>query len=129
MMAPLRFRARVISGSGRGKTLRVPTLNLDLRDVPRDLPEGVFACRAIIDGTEYLATAHHGPRPTFGDSPSFEVHLIGTSLTTPPELVEVEIVQLLRGISKFSSGEELSEQMRKDIEDASYVLLRDARNT
>lgn len=96
--------------------------------MPRELPEGVFACRAIIDGTEYLATAHHGPRPTFGDSPSFEVHLIGTSLTSPPESAEVEIVQLLRGISKFASAEALSEQMRKDIECATHVLLEDTRN-
>ena len=112
----------MISGSGRGKTLRVPTLNLDLQDVPKDLQDGVFVCRAIIDGTSYPATAHHGPRPTFNDSPSFEVHLIDASLPSPPKRVEVEIVEFLRGISKFPSAEALTTQMLEDIQKARDIL-------
>lgn len=119
---PLRFQARVIPGSGRGRTLRVPTLNLDLRDIPKDLQEGIFACRTFIDGMQYGASAHYGPRPTFDDSPSCEVHLIDASLSSTPERVEVEIVAFLRGIFKFDSSEALTAQMLEDIRKARDIL-------
>lgn len=120
---PLNFTARVISGSGRGRKLGVPTLNLDLRDVPHDMPEGVYACRAVVNGIHYPAAAHYGPRPTFADAPSFEVHLIGASLPAPPGRIEVEIAALLRGISKFDSPEAMTEQIREDIQKTKEILL------
>jgi len=139
-MTPLRFRARVVLGSGRGKMLRIPTLNLDLRDVPRDLPDGVFACRVVlpspsptlsgakgrrgggVGGGGFPATMHNGPRPTFNDSRSCEVHLINQRLPSPPDNIEVEVVECLRGISKFPSPEALSIQMRTDSTLATRIL-------
>ncbi len=118
----IRFTARIISGSARGRTLGVPTLNLDLSDVPKDLQDGVFACRAIVDGKSYPATMHNGPRPTFGDVRSCEVHLIDHVLPTTPLAVEVEVAQWLRGISKFPSAEALQKQMNADIAEARKVL-------
>ncbi len=118
------FTARVISGSARGRTLGVPTLNLDLTDVPRDLEDGVFACRAIIDGVTYPATMHNGPRPTFGDTRSCEVHLIDHVLTAPPQTVEVEVWDFLRPIETFPSAEALTAQMHKDIRQAGDILKR-----
>lgn len=123
------FTARVISGAGRGKGLGVPTLNLDLQDVPRDLEDGVFACRAWIEGKEYPATMHHGPRPTFNDSRSCEVHLINAELPSPPRSVDLEVVQALRGISRFPSADALSKQMRKDSEDALRILSGDGQKS
>ncbi len=52
------FQARVIRGAGRGKSLGTPTLNLDRRDVPEDLEEGIHACLVKL----------HGKPPT--DNPS-----------------------------------------------------------
>ncbi|NOS66760.1 MAG: hypothetical protein HOO67_00085 [Candidatus Peribacteraceae bacterium] len=112
----------MISGSGRGRTLRVPTLNLDLRDVPHDLQDGVFACRAIIDGKTFPSSMHKGSRPTFGDTPSCEVHIIDEVIATPPETLKVEVVQFLRGILKFPSAEALSGQMLEDNRMASDIL-------
>ena len=123
MNAPLfHFRARVISGAGRGKTLGIPTLNLDLRDVPEHLDDGVFACRAVVNNQTFSATMHHGPRPTFGDTRSCEVHLIDETLLFPPNAVEVEVIAYLRGISTFPSAAALSNQMKKDIRQARKIL-------
>ena len=120
---PLRFTAHVITGAGRGRQLGVPTLNLDLRDVPDTLDDGIFACWAIINGVEYPATMHHGARPTFGDTRSCEVHLLDEVLASPPEKTEVETVKFLRGIEKFASAEALTTQMREDIRRARDILM------
>lgn len=119
---PLRFTAWVISGSSRGRTLGVPTLNLDLGDVPKELAEGIFACRAIVDGKTYPASMHNGPRPTFGDIPSCEVHLIDQTISLPPVSIDVEVVKFLREVSLFPSAEALSAQMREDIRNARDIL-------
>ena len=121
MLLPLSFSARVITGDGRGRTLGVPTLNLDLRDVPEELEIGVFACRAVIGGATFPATMHHGPRPTFGAIASCEVHLIDVSLPSPPEHVEVEVVEFLRGIATYPSAEALQVQMAEDIRRAKEI--------
>ncbi len=123
-MSSIRFKARVISGAGRGKNLGVPTLNLDLHDVPKDLQDGVFACFAILDGKKLVATMHNGPRPTFDNSRSCEVHLIDESLPSPPKEVEVEVIEFLRGISKYPSAEALTDQMFADIHTAKEILQR-----
>ncbi len=118
----MRFTARVITGAGRGKHLGVPTLNLDLRDVPRELQDGVYACSAVIDGAPYIATMHSGPRPTFGDTRSCEVHLIDHALSAAPEVVTVDVADFLRSIKKYPSAEALTAQMQKDIAQAKEIL-------
>ncbi len=123
-MEHLFFTARVISGSGRGTGLGVPTLNLDLRDVPPGLQDGVFACRAIAGGKSYAAAMHKGPRPTFGDISSCEVHMIDELIPVPPQSVTVEVVEFLRGIAKFLSSEALTSQMLEDIRQAKKILAK-----
>lgn len=119
---PLRFSARVITGRGRGRTLDVPTLNLDLRDVPPGLPDGLFAGRSTIDGIAYAATIHHGSRPTFNDTRSCEVHVIDASIPSPPGTLDIEIIELLRPIAKFPSAEALTEQMHEDMRRTKEIL-------
>lgn len=65
---------------------------------------------------------HYGPRPVFKDTVSCEVHLIETTLSTPTDHLDVEVVQFLRSIRDFSSVEELQEQMQEDIQKARDIL-------
>ena len=113
------FTARVIPGAGRGGRLGVPTLNLNLDDVPKDLPHGIYACRV----GALLGALHYGPRPVFDDSVSCEVHLIDTVVAIPPTEVKVEIVQRLRDIKNFDSEEDLIWQMNEDIRSARRAIL------
>ena len=69
----------------------------------------------MIGSTKHLASIHHGPRPTFNDTRSCEVHLIDTELPSPPESIDVEVVELLRPITTFPSPEALTKQMMEDI--------------
>lgn len=125
------FEAHVITGSGRGRELRVPTLNLDLRDVPQDLPEGIYACyvhwetrnqKPATNKPGYAAAMHYGPRPVFEDSTACEVHLIDTVLETTPETVTIDVVERLREVQNFPSQEKLIEQMQRDIEQCRSIL-------
>lgn len=115
----MKFSARTVTGSGRGKDLAVPTINLDMSEIPSDINDGLYAC-TVDGGTP--AILHFGIRPTFDDSPSCEVHLLDKEIDTPPDVLEVNIVQKIRETKKFDSPELLMEQMQKDISAARGIL-------
>ncbi|MCA9370808.1 MAG: riboflavin kinase, partial [Candidatus Peregrinibacteria bacterium] len=100
----MHFTAPVITGSGRGKKLGIPTLNLDTAHVPDTLEEGVYACFARLgeNGTRVPAVMHRGTRPTFGDTPSCEVHVLNHIVAIAPRSLVVDVVEKIRDVQKFA---------------------------
>ncbi len=113
------FQAHSVTGSGRGKGLGTPTINLNMKEVPKGIENGLYAC--IVDGN-HKGVLHYGIRPTFDDTPSCEVHIIDEDVPLPPDTLEIHIIQKIRETMKFDSAEQLIEQMKKDIESARAIL-------
>ncbi|MGV0005355.1 MAG: riboflavin biosynthesis protein RibF [Candidatus Porifericomitaceae bacterium WSBS_2022_MAG_OTU9] len=110
-------RGRITSGAGRGRTLGVPTLNME----PSHCPplSGIFASKIHIGGDTYQGASYLGLRPQFADrkSPVLETHLF----EQPPSSVNgnwarVELLGKLRPDNIFAGGvPELVRQMKQDI--------------
>ena len=86
--------------------------------VPR---HGVYATRVCLeDGESYCAVTNVGVRPTTGSSNgvSVESHLLDYSGNLYGRQARVEFYAFLRGERKFSSFEELSEQIARDADTA-----------
>ena len=124
-MNPNRFRAKVISGRGRGRDLGFPTYNMDLQNVPKTLEEGIYAGSAEIDGKVFPAAMHYGPRPVFRDSKAFEVHLIDVTPETDPEEMIIDIKKRLRDVQDFPSVEEMLKQITHDVDTTRAIMRRD----
>jgi len=124
----LTFSATAIPGSGRGKALGMPTVNLDLEAVPAELEEGIYACMARINDNTlpHEAVMHYGKRPVFKDTPSCEIHFLDTDLQSDPQSVSVTVVEKIRDVQDFASAEELKAQMNKDCDAARAILQRRA---
>jgi len=133
----MRFTASVIRGSGRGKDLGYPTINLSLADIPPELEHGIYACfvswkreapapeRSSVRGTAgsgKRAVVHYGPRHVFQEGAAFEVHVLDTVMDEPPETLEIEMARKLRDVRAFASVEALKEQIGRDCEDARRIL-------
>jgi len=121
------FSARTVHGAGRGRRdLKCPTINLDLRDVPAQLSEGIYACEAIADngGKFEQAVMHYGPRPVFRDSVSCEVHLLDSVPRGKPETLAVRVVARIRGIEDFPTPQALREKIEDDIARARVLLTQ-----
>jgi riboflavin kinase/FMN adenylyltransferase len=116
---PYRMRGTVAAGAGRGRTIGVPTANLErvLTVVPGD---GVYAVRAQTeDGRRWPAAANVGPNPTFAEQErKIEVHLIGFSGDLYGRPLAVDFLRRLRDTRPFGSAAELIEQLRRDVEQA-----------
>lgn len=118
------FTARIVKGSGKGGAQGIPTVNLDLADVPADLEEGIYAARVTIERETFDAAVHYGPRPVHGLGRSFEAHLLTKSeIRNPkPERVSVELLKRLRDVRDFENKKELKEQIERDIKKVTQIF-------
>lgn len=121
------IRGTVVRGAGRGRTIGVPTLNLDPPDSRKLLPpDGVYAVRVTLDGGRtFGGMMNQGPRPTFGEQTrTLEVHLFDFDGALYGETVNVEWVRRLRAVQAFSSRDALVAQLEKDRQAARATLNR-----
>lgn len=111
----LSFSAQVITGSGRGRSLGTPTINLDPEALSSIGRQGIYAVWAIIGGDRIPAVMHAGDRPVFKDVPTVEIHLLESVPETIPDELTVDVVEFLRNIEDFDSVQELQAQIQRDI--------------
>ena len=117
---PYAIRGRVAKGDGRGRSLGMPTANLELDDPHKLLPlPGIYA----VTVGPVKGVMHLGPRPTFvGAGPTIEVHLFDFSKDIYHHTITVEVRAWIRGIEKFGSVDELVAAMNNDAAAAREVL-------
>lgn len=119
---PISFSAQAIHGSGRGKLLGTPTINLETTGLP-EMQEGIYACTVFLDGKDEKAVMHYGPRPVFDDSAvSCEVHLLDRLLKDKPTQLDVTVAGYIREIRDFPTVDGLRYQIERDIDEARAML-------
>jgi riboflavin kinase / FMN adenylyltransferase len=115
---PYALAGEIRTGTGQGRKLVVPTLNLATEQ--EVLPKsGVYATEATVAGRTYRAATNVGMRPTFdGTRTTIESYLLDFDAMLSSGALEVRFWQRLRDERKFSGPAELKEQVLKDIERA-----------
>jgi riboflavin kinase/FMN adenylyltransferase len=112
---PYAVRGTVVKGFQRGRTIGVPTANLDCGEqlVPA---EGVYVGRSTVDGARYPAAVSIGRLPTFGDDRlQFEAHLVGFNGDLYGRTIDVELLDWVREQWKFPSLDALKQRLAADI--------------
>lgn len=118
----------VVPGAGRGKTLGIPTANLD--PVNETLPGGgVYAgwCRLLRPAAAepLRAVVNVGRRPTFGGGRiTVEAHLLDFDGGLYGRSLRLEFERRLREERRFPAAEALREQILLDIAEARGILER-----
>ncbi len=101
---------------GIGRTIGFPTANIPYPKEKFPLKKGVYETKVCVDGEEYKCITNFGSRPTFDDNEvTTETYLDGFDGDLYGRELKVEFVRYLRDIVKFSSVDELREQLTKDI--------------
>ena len=112
---PHLLTGEVVAGRKLGRTIGIPTANMEIPEglaVPR---LGVYAGVTVVDGKRYLTVTNIGSRPTVGGHQvraeswllDFEGDLYGKPMT-------LAFLKFLRPEKKFESLEELKAQILKD---------------
>jgi riboflavin kinase / FMN adenylyltransferase len=118
---PFALVGEIRPGTGQGRKLVVPTLNLTTEH--ETLPKtGVYVSETVLPRGTYRSVTNVGVRPTFdGTRLAIESHLFDftEALTAGP--MKVRFLQRLRDEQKFSGPEALREQVLRDIARAKEI--------
>lgn len=126
----MKFKSHQIKGKGRGKLLGFPTINLKIPE-NFNIDEGIYAVKVRFGGKEFPGAMHLGPIPTFNENEkTLEIFLIDANDKSIPAsgVFEFETVKYLRPVLSFPNQEELVKQIKKDVDNAKYVLRGVAAN-
>lgn len=112
-------------GDKRGHSLGFPTANIkpehDRKIIPKN---GVYAVRVHLEGSVFGGMMNIGIRPTFSGEKSRvpEVHIFDFSRDIYGKTVRIEFLKRIRDERKFSSADELTQQLVLDKTDCLNVL-------
>jgi riboflavin kinase/FMN adenylyltransferase len=110
------IRSTVVVGARRGRELGYPTANL-APDIAGFVPaDGVYAAWLRTGGERYPAAVSIGNNPTFDGVPDkqVEAHVLDIDIDLYGSVVELDFVDYVRPMVKFSGVTELIEQMEAD---------------
>lgn len=123
---PYRVSGEVVRGDGRGRTIGIPTANLNVW-AQRVIPgAGVYVCQAKLNGRSWGAVTNIGVRPTFNEqsvSPRVEAHLLDYDHDLYGQTIQLDFLSRIRDEQRFPSVQALVEQIRQDIQKAREYLL------
>ncbi|MAD78477.1 MAG: hypothetical protein CMJ51_03795 [Planctomycetaceae bacterium] len=114
----------VVSGDQRGRTIGIPTANLDLEGalLPGD---GVYAGQAILpDGACRPAAISIGTKPTFEETPPVaEVHILDWDgdLDDYGWILEATLLRRLRGQERYDGLDPFLAQLERDLSATRHV--------
>jgi riboflavin kinase/FMN adenylyltransferase len=122
---PYSLRGVVIEGDKRGRVLGFPTANI-LPDAVALVPgRGVYAGHVRIGEERYGACTNVGVAPTFQRRESkVEAYLLDYEGDLYGEVIDVSFEERLRPEKRFSSVDELKEQISRDVAEARRAIGR-----
>jgi riboflavin kinase/FMN adenylyltransferase len=119
---PYVLRGEVVVGDKRGRSIGFPTANV-LPDAEAVIPaRGVYAGFVRFGEEEYAACTNVGVAPTFGRAESrVEAYLLDFEGDLYGRVVDVSFTKHIREERRFSGIDELTEQIRRDVDEARVV--------
>ncbi|QOV90855.1 riboflavin biosynthesis protein RibF [Humisphaera borealis] len=112
---PYVLEGPVVKGHQRGRTIGIPTANLDCADlmVPTD---GVYAASCTIGGQSHPVALSIGTMPTFGENKrQVEAHILDFDGDIYGQHLSVEVIDWVREQWKLPGIDALKAQIAKDI--------------
>lgn len=113
---PFSFTAEIISGDRRGRTMGFPTINQKYPEELVEIKFGVYKTLVQFDDKEFIGITNIGIRPTYElDYVISETHILDFSGDIYGKKVKIIPLKFLRAEKKFSSLNELKNQIDADL--------------
>lgn len=122
---PYSISGTVVTGEGRGRTIGIPTANVETTE-PYIIPgRGVYAVAVQVKDQWHKGVMNIGWKPTFaeqGGQTTLEAHLFDFQDQIYGETVRIRFIGFIRHERKFGSAGELVDQIRQDMRQAKEIL-------
>ena len=119
----------VIRGNQIGRTIGFPTANIDVKEKYRHklMPPGVYVVEILLDEEHFYGMANIGYRPTIRQDKhelTAEVNIFKFNRDIYDHTITMQFLEKIRDEIKFDSLESLTQQLKKDREQACSIMLR-----
>jgi riboflavin kinase / FMN adenylyltransferase len=122
---PYSLSGTVIRGDQRGRTIGIPTANLDISPEKLIPARGVYACLAVLSDRRLPAATNIGVRPTFDGKNEIlhvETHILDFSGDLYGKTITLEFIRFLRSESRFENVKALIDQIQADIQETRTIV-------
>ncbi len=119
------LRGIVVHGDGRGRSLGIPTANLEIWKERLIPGKGIYATLVHIGNHTYRSVSSIGVRPTFAsqdESLKVEAHILDFDQDLYGKELGLDFIEYLRPEERFPSAQALVDQIKTDISRAREVL-------
>ncbi len=115
---PYTIFGQVVYGRQIGRTIGMPTANVEPDDSKLLPPNGVYASKTFIDGKSYMSVTNIGKNPTVAEQQKrrSETFIYGLDENIYGRDIEIQLYHHLRPERKFESVDALMAQMHRDME-------------
>ncbi|MGF1583680.1 MAG: bifunctional riboflavin kinase/FAD synthetase [Bacteroidales bacterium] len=121
------IEGRIVGGKQVGRIIGFPTANIELFDSHKLIPaDGVYAVEVVMGQRVYKGMMNIGFRPTIskGKEKTMETHIIDFEGDIYNQNISIRFVERIRNEQRFSSLDQLKEQIARDKVDALQILTR-----
>ncbi|MEM1312622.1 MAG: riboflavin kinase [Patescibacteria group bacterium] len=124
MNLPFTIEGMVIHGQKRGRLIGFPTANIKpLNYFLNSLEYGVYASKIDVHGSVYKAATNIGPAATFNrNEPTIESYILNFNKDIYKQKVILTLIHKIRDVQKFTSLQNLTEQIVRDVRDVSLKI-------
>ncbi|MFI3256668.1 MAG: riboflavin kinase [Spirochaetales bacterium] len=121
---PYTFVGIIKRGKGLGRTVGMPTANLDFLPCKKIPADGVYATISRFGNDRFMGLTNVGKRPSVDDEDTVtvETHILDFSKDVYGEESVVEVRFFIRDVVKFNNLQEVQKQVQKDIEKSKEKL-------
>lgn len=115
---PYTIFGTVAYGRQIGRTIDMPTANVEPEDLKLLPPNGVYASKTYVNGKEYMSVTNIGKNPTVAKQQKrrSETFIYDFNENIYGQKIEVQLLHHLRPERKFESVDALKAQMHQDME-------------
>ncbi|MBB5263095.1 riboflavin kinase/FMN adenylyltransferase [Catenibacillus scindens] len=127
---PYTIIGEVVHGREIGRTIGMPTANLEPGPTKLLPPNGVYASAAVIDRRVYPAVTNVGRNPTVAQNQNrrVETYIHGFSGNIYGRQIEVRLYHFARPERKFENLDALKAQMHRDMENSLAYMEKNLRD-
>lgn len=114
---PYIMMGQVVHGKALGRTVGMPTANLDIPEYKLTPPSGVYGTLVRIEGELFQGLTNIGRRPSVDDFNyvTVETFLLDFNKNIYGKKLVLEVYDFIRDVVKFRDLDEVQQQVQKDI--------------
>ena len=123
---PYTLMGTIAKGKGLGREFGFPTANLQIAEDYKLVPKnGAYVVKGVLEDTVHYGMMNIGFNPTVsGEKQSIEINFFNFDGDLYGKKVSVALLHRLRDEHKFSSTDELREQLKKDKQKSIQLITR-----